>query len=50
VFYFLGNQFLEYGDIVSTSNTYDEDNKKHFVEISTGNAILWSMGINDTED
>jgi len=39
----LCNSYLEFGGMVSTSNTYAEDAKD--VHVSTENTILWTMGI-----
>jgi hypothetical protein len=50
IFLSAANQILEFGGIVSTSNTYDVNDDSNLVEIVTEMPILWSMGLNDTED
>ena len=44
----LTNSKLEFGGIVSTSNTYDGTSKQ--VEIINDNFLLWSMGISKLDD
>lgn len=44
----LENSFMEFGGMVSTSNTYRDDTSE--VEIETDNSILWTMGTSKNED
>lgn len=45
----LNNTELEFGGIVSTSNTY-EQNSTNNVKVITNKAVLWSMGISSIDD
>jgi thiamine pyrophosphokinase len=44
----LKNQKMQFGDIVSTSNAYDE--LSNVVDITIDSNILWSMGISKIDD
>lgn len=45
----LENSTMEFGGMVSTSNTYEPNSTKN-VHVSTNKALLWSMGISDLDD
>ncbi len=46
----LNNTVMEFGGLVSTSNTYNPDNFTGIVEITTDSPLLWSMGTNSLDD